>query len=72
VYAKGNKYEIDFLIKDKAIQVTYASGRDEIPKREIEGLNKVKTKEKIVITWDYEDKVGEIKFIPIWKFLLNS
>ena len=71
-YAKGNNYEIDFLIKDKAIQVTYASGRDEIPKREIEGLNKVKTKEKIVITWDYEDKVGEIKFIPIWKFLLNS
>ncbi|AWR93901.1 ATP-binding protein [Acidianus brierleyi] len=70
-YLKGNNYEIDFLTRDKAIQVTYASGKDEIPKREIEGLNKIKTKEKIVITWDYEDKLGEIKFIPIWKFLLT-
>ncbi len=69
-YVKGNNYEIDFLSKDRAIQVTYASGKDEIPKREIEGLNKINAKEKIVITWDYEDKIKEIKFIPIWKFLL--
>ncbi|WP_373469039.1 ATP-binding protein [Acidianus infernus] len=71
-YFKGDNYEIDFFTRDKAIQVTYASGKDEIPKREIEGLNKVKARDKIVITWDYEDKIREINFIPIWKFLLDS
>ncbi|MBB5255125.1 ATP-binding protein [Sulfurisphaera ohwakuensis] len=71
-YVKSNNYEIDFLVKDKAIQVTYASGKDEIPKREIEGLNKIKASKKFVITWDYEDETKEIKFIPIWKFLLNT
>ncbi|BCU67782.1 ATPase AAA [Sulfolobales archaeon HS-7] len=71
-YVKSNNYEIDFFVKDKAIQVTYASGKDEIPKREIEGLNKVKARKKVVITWDYEDEIKEIKFIPIWKFLLST
>ncbi len=69
-YLKGSDYEIDFFTGDKAIQVTYASGKDEIPRRETEGLNKVRAKEKVVVTWDYEDEVGGIKFIPIWKFLL--
>nr|WP_192963579.1 hypothetical protein [Sulfolobus islandicus] len=58
------------MIRDKAIQVSYASGRDEIPRREIEGLHKVRTKEKIMITWDFEDRIEEIEFIPLWKFLL--
>jgi len=71
-YLKGDNYEIDFVTGDKAIQVTYASGRDEMPKREIEGLIKVKAREKVVITWDYEDEIGGIKFIPIWKFLLRQ
>jgi len=71
-YLKGDNYEIDFVTGDKAIQVTYASGRDEIPKREIEGLIKVKAREKVVITWDYEDEIGGVKFIPIWKFLLRQ
>ena len=70
-YAKGDNYEIDFLVGNTAIQVTYASGKDEVPKREIEGLNKVKVKRKIVVTWDYEDVAGEIMFVPIWKFLLG-
>lgn len=70
-FVKGSNYEIDFLVGDKAIQVTYASGRDEIPKREIGGLNNINVKEKIVITWDYEDEINKIKFIPIWKFLLK-
>ena len=71
-YVNGDNYEVDFLVNDKAIQVTFASSKDEISKREIEGLKKVKTKEKIVITWDYEDKIGDIEFIPIWKFLLQE
>ncbi|BCU70023.1 ATP-binding protein [Stygiolobus caldivivus] len=71
-YLKGDNYEIDFMVNGKAIQVTYASGKDEIPKREVEGLEKVKAGKKVVITWDYEDEVRGIKFIPLWKFLLNT
>ncbi|BDC18651.1 ATP-binding protein [Acidianus sp. HS-5] len=71
-YLKGRDYEVDFVTNNKAIQVTYASGKDEINKREIEGLKKIESKEKVVITWDYEDEINKIKFIPIWKFLLSS
>ena len=55
--------EIDFVIKEgtkvrELIQVTYASGRDEIERREIKALEKaseeLKCKNKTVITWDYE------------------
>ena len=71
--------EVDFVVKEgdrvsELIQVTYASGRDEIERREIKALEKaseeLKCKRKTVITWDYED-VGEIKFIPLWKWLLK-
>jgi predicted AAA+ superfamily ATPase len=87
-YFKAN-YEVDFLIKEdsritKLIQVTYASGFDEIDRREIRGLLyakeifKLHKPELIIITWDYEDeknlfwfnKKGKIKFIPMWKWML--
>ncbi|WP_240938834.1 ATP-binding protein [Metallosphaera hakonensis] len=70
-YIKGSNYEVDFLTHGTAIQVTYASGKDEVPRREIDGLNNVRAKERIVISWDYEDVVNKVKFIPIWKFLLH-
>ncbi len=67
------------------IQVTYANSFDEIDKREIRALLHAKElfkqhkPELVVITWDYEDekelswfgKKGQIKFIPLWKWLLN-
>ncbi|HIQ50549.1 MAG TPA: hypothetical protein EYH54_01095, partial [Nautiliaceae bacterium] len=63
------------------IQVTYASNKDEIEKREIRALIKAfetfkKDKpELLVITWDYEDEETferkRIKFIPLWKWLLR-
>lgn len=77
--------EVDFLVKEglrvkQLIQVTYASDKDEIEKRELKSLLKAaelfkKDKpELIVITWDYEDeqKIDEkkIRFIPLWKWLL--
>ncbi len=70
--------EVDFVVKEgnrvsELIQVTYASGIDEIERREIKALEKaaeeLKCKRKTVITWDYEEE-GEIKFIPLWKWLL--
>ena len=76
--------EVDFVVKEgvnikELIQVTYASSRDEIEKREIKSLLKasdeLKCKNLKIITWDYEDKLvvddKEIKCIPLWKWLLK-
>ena len=56
------------------IQVTYASRRDKVEKREIKALEKagkeLGCKKKTVITWDYEEE-GEIRFVPLWKWLLS-
>ncbi len=83
-YKSKEGYEVDFVIKEGArikhlIQVTYASARDEIDRREIKALLKagreLKCKNLLVITWDYEDeeKINnkKIKFVPLWKWLLG-
>ncbi|MEM4772707.1 MAG: hypothetical protein QW648_01710, partial [Nanoarchaeales archaeon] len=61
-------------------QVTYASNKDEIEKREIKALLKaselLKCKDLLIITWDYEDELNfenkKIKCIPLWKWLLKQ
>lgn len=76
--------EVDFVVKEglnfkQLIQVTYASGMDEIEKREINGLIKssyeLKCNNLIVITWDYEDELKiedkTIRFLPLWKWILQ-
>ncbi len=72
--------EVDFVIKEgseirECIQVTYASGKDEIERREIRALEKaaeeLRCKKKTVITWDYEEE-GEINFVPLWRWLLKK
>ncbi len=70
--------EVDFVVKGadnalKAINVTYT---DEIDKRETDGLlqfkeNFRKTSEMIVLTRDLEKEVHGIRFIPLWKWLLE-
>jgi len=83
-YYKKNEHEVDFLIREGAevkqlIQVTYASGRDEIEKREFKSLVKASDefgcKNLLLITWDYEDEINldgkTIKCIPLWKWLLS-
>ncbi len=77
--------EVDFVIKDglkvsELIQVTYASGRDEIAEREIKALmigsEELKCNDLNMITWDYEDEGNfdgkKIKFIPLWKWLMRN
>ena len=77
-YWKGpNQEEVDFILKNKdnslsAINVSYS---DEIDKREMGALLKFqedfkKTKEMIIITKDNEKTQKNIKFIPLWKWLL--
>ena len=78
------QHEVDFVIKqglrvNQLIQVTYASGLDEIEKRELRSLVKagelLQCKDLLVITWDLEDQIEfkdkTIKFIPLWKWLLK-
>jgi len=77
--------EVDFVVKEgleisQLIQVTYASGRDEIERREVKSLIKagkeLKCKNLLVITWDYhnEETINDqkVKFIPLWKWLLKK
>ena len=76
--------EVDFVLKsglgiEQLIQVTYASSEEEIELREKKAL--IKASEELncedvrVITWDYESeeefKGRSIKFIPLWKWLLE-
>lgn len=74
--------EVDFVMKEgirikNLIQVTYSSGKDEIDKREIEALIKasvkLKCKDLLIITWDYEDELRlenrRVRFLPLWKWL---
>ncbi|MEM0243217.1 MAG: ATP-binding protein [Candidatus Aenigmatarchaeota archaeon] len=83
-YGKRDGSEVDFVIKEgleikQLIQVTYASNKDEIEKREIRALIKaseqLKCKDLLIITWDYEDEINvenkTIKCIPLWKWLLR-
>jgi predicted AAA+ superfamily ATPase len=76
--------EVDFVVKKglkikQLIQVTYANERHEINERETKALikasKKLRCKDLKIITWDYEDEEildkKTIKFIPIWKWLLN-
>lgn len=81
----AQQHEVDFVIKNDRrvtllIQVTCASGKDEVERREIRSLIKaseqLNCKELLTITWDYEDKLKienkTIKFLPMWKWLITS
>ena len=83
-YKDALQHEVDFVVKEglrikQLIQVTYASGRDEIEKREIKSLLKASKelgcKNLLVITWDFEGDESlegrKIKFVPLWKWLVH-
>ncbi len=79
------QWEVDFVVvKEEGgtqlIQVTYASSKEEISDREIRSLIKAgkefNCKNLLVITWDYEGeeeiKGVNIKFLPLWKWLVGE
>ena len=76
--------EIDFVVKQgskitELIQVTYTSSGNKLADREIDNLliasEDLLCNNLLVITWDYEAvetvKGKKIKFIPLWKWLLD-
>ena len=77
-YGKAEGREVDFVIMvgnkvSELINVTFASSRESVPKREISGLLKaseeLKCKKMTILTWDYLES-GDISFIPLWYWLL--
>ncbi|MCW1298682.1 MAG: ATP-binding protein [Candidatus Parvarchaeota archaeon] len=80
----SQQHEVDFVIKNGMrvtllIQVTSASGKNEVERREIRSLIKaseqLNCKELLTITWDYEDEMKienkTIKFLPLWKWFIT-
>lgn len=84
-YSQPLDYEVDFVVREglkikQLIQVCYSLEREETKKREIKGLLKaskdLKCSNLLIITFDYEGeekiKNKKIKFIPLWKWLLED
>lgn len=76
--------EVDFVIKEglnikQLIQVSYASSKEEIEKREIKSLIKaskqLNCRDLLIVTWDYDDelKINNRKIIckPLWSWLIS-
>lgn len=83
-WASQNKEEVDFVVKEgfkikQLIQVCYNINDYDTKKREVRSLIKaskeLKCNNLLVITEDYENleriKNKKIKFIPLWKWLLD-
>ena len=77
--------EVDFILKkgpnvEQLIQVTAASEKNEIERREYTSLLKaseeLRCKNLLMITWDYEAQERQddknITFVPLWKWLLTN
>jgi predicted AAA+ superfamily ATPase len=84
-YRDYQQREVDFVLKEglavkQLIQVTYASDRAEIRKREVAALLKVsgefECKNVCMITGDYEAELNvedrTIMCIPLWKWLIRK
>jgi len=83
-FVSGGK-EVDFVLKEgekitQLIQVSYTIEDFDTKTRELNALaaagKKLKCRNMTVITWDYERvekyKNKKIKFLPLWKWLLES
>ena len=79
-YGKSEGREVDFVIGkggkvSELINVSYVRSREEVAKREITSLEmaskELKCDDKTIITWDYREN-GNIRYIPLWEWLLEK
>ena len=83
-YYRTEGAEVDFVVKmgarvERLVQVTCASRRDEVGRRELRSLTKAAEETRCgrleVVTWNYEgaERCGErvVEFVPLWKWLLG-
>jgi uncharacterized protein len=69
-----NGFECDFITKEQSIQVSYNINENN-KKREIRGLEKASKQFKnkgLLLTYDQETIIENIKTIPVWKWLLKE
>lgn len=84
-FLKMQNCEVDFVLKEgnevtRLIQVTYASKREDIDKREINSLltgsEITKCKDLLVLTWDFKGQESNsnvnIVFKPLWEWLQQA
>lgn len=84
-YKTRNNREVDFVLKketaiDELIQVVYQTSNLDIEQREIKGLleasEELKAEKLTILTWDEEKQVEKdkkiIKFVPLWKWLMEK
>lgn len=73
--------EVDFVLKEagkitELIQVTYAIEPADIRKTETKNMamasKKLNCEKQTVITWDYEADQENIRYTPLWKWLLTE
>ncbi len=80
LYFWKDKNEVDFAVKhdDNTLSAVNVCYTDEIPERELKGLNEFqekftgKTNKRIIITKDLEKNEDGILFIPLYKWLLDG
>ena len=68
-----NGFECDFITKEQSIQVTYIINENN-KKREINGLEQATKQFKnkgLMLTYDQETTIDNIKTKPVWKWLLE-
>jgi predicted AAA+ superfamily ATPase len=66
-YYRHSGYEIDFITKDIAWEVKY---KKVIKESDLNNIKKIKgPKSRIMITFDTEQEIENIKCLPLWKFL---
>ncbi len=66
-YYRHSGYEIDFILKDIAWEVKY---KKMIRESDLNNIKKIKgLKSRIMITFDTEQEIENIKCRPLWKFL---
>ena len=76
---------MDFLIRKgtkpaELVNVCWSLENDNTKKREIQGmmeaLKEFKLPKGIILTYNYEDEIKQgtktIKFMPVWKWMLNA
>lgn len=74
-----DKHEIDFVVKndDNSLLLINVCLSDEIPDRETKGFAEFKqmypdiNTTSLLLTEDFEGIIGDVKCIPLWKWLIN-
>ncbi len=77
--------EVDFVLKKKSkviqlIQSSYIISEEDIKEREVKALlragKELRCSDLVIITWDYESEEviekKKIKYVPLWKWLLEK